>query len=919
MIERTASTLFSLAIHLYPKTFRIRYGPEMLRDLQERIRQTRATEGHLSASGCMFRALFAVVPSALRVWKDDIRNRTDMNQKASVRDRLPGKMSNLPRRKESAFAMLSDIRRDFAYGLRALARKPIFTVAVVLTLALGIGLNTATYTMVNALLFRPLDGVQKPEELVQIYRRWASIEYGSVSIPHYQSLRDGTEEIFENVAAWAFSDMAVSLEDRTERRMGLMVSANFFQTYGVTPARGRFFLPGVEDRDPGAHPVVVLGHGYWESRFGSDPSAVGTTMMLNGRAFEIVGVAPAEFRGPGNFMDAEIYAPLMMQEQIRPGYSLIEARGDNILSTVGRVRDGVTLNRAQKFLDAHLLRLREEFPGYYDRQLGTTLVFQKDAGIHPQFRTAQVGMSTVLMAVVGLLLLITCVNVANLFLVRAQERRREIGIRLSLGAGGRRVVQQLLTESIVFSLLAGGIGLLVSQFVMGSVARFRPPIEMPFRIDAPADGRVLLFTLAVSVAAGLIFGMTPALQAVRQETLSAVKGESISGAGRSRISRILVVLQMALSILLLICSALFLRSLQSATQIDPGFRDPSTVAQFSLYPLLQGYEEAEAQEFFDRLEERVEALPGVAAVGMTSSLPFSFGYPDWGVSIPGYEFTEDEGRGVLYALISDGYLEAMGIQILEGRAFTREDDESGPPVIIVNKRFADRFWPGESALGKIVETYGATRTVVGVVETGKYRSLGEVPSESMYLPQRELREFRLTVVVRSEGEPQGTIGQVQDLVREMSPDMPISDVRTMEDHMAGVLMPARMGGAVLGAFGILGLLLAAVGVYGVMAYSVAQRTREMGIRVAVGADGPSVVKMVFGEGMKLVAIGTVLGLAGAAIASRLIVGLLYNTKALDPVAFIGVPASLLAVAALAVYMPARRAASVDPMKALNTD
>jgi len=367
MMERLVSALFSLAIHLYPKGFRIRYGPEMLMDLQGRIRLTRETEGHLSALGYLLRALFAVVPSSLRVWREDVRNRTAMTQKAQVSDKSPGKMSNLLQ-KESVFVIFSDIRRDIAYGLRTLARKPIFTAAAVLTLALGIGLNTATFTVVNSLLVRTVDGVQEPEELIQIYRRWAGIEYGSVSIPHYQSLRDDTEEIFENVAAWTFSDMAVSLEDRTERLMGFMVSANFFQTYGVAPAQGRFFVPGVEDRDPGAHPVVVLGHGYWNSRFGGDPSVVGRTMTLNGHSFEIVGVAPAEFRGPGDFLDAELYAPLMMQEQIRPGYSLIEARGDNILSAVGRVRDGVSLNRVQEFLDAHLLRLREEFPGYYDRQ-----------------------------------------------------------------------------------------------------------------------------------------------------------------------------------------------------------------------------------------------------------------------------------------------------------------------------------------------------------------------------------------------------------------------------------------------------------------------------------------------------------------------------------------------------------------------
>ncbi len=814
---------------------------------------------------------------------------------------------------------MGDIIRDLQYGLRMLVRVPLFTVAAVLTLALGIGLNAATFSTINGILLRPLSGTEAPEDLVQIYRRWAGLEFGSVSIPHYQSLRDDTDEVFESMAAWMFAQISLAADDRNERTLGMLVSANFFQTYGASPSLGRAFIPGVEDVGPGEHPVLILGHGYWQSRFGGDPEVVGTTLILNGHAFEIVGVAPQGFKGPMSFADIPIYLPIMMQREVAPGYDWLESRGTNMMTAVGRLREGETVERARQFLDAHLLQLREEFPGFYDEQLGSTLVPQNTAGIHPMFRNAQVGMSALMMAVVGLLLLIACVNVANLFLVRARERRREMGIRLSLGAGGRRIIQQLLTESVVFSVLAGFVGLGIAQVAIGALGRFQPPIDGPFVLDVSLDNSVLLFTLAISVAAGLIFGLAPALQAANPDTVTAVKGESGDKAGRSRVSSTLVVLQMALSILLLISSGLFLRSLKGATEIDPGFDDPGHLAMVSLDPGLQGYDELRAREFFDRLMEAVGAFPEVTAVGMTNIVPLGFGSSDRGVEIPGYEFAEGERQSLHYSFVSEGYLRTMGIQLLEGRSFTPLDDEAGPPTIIINRRFADRFWPGESALGKVVSTAGAEREVIGVVETGKYASLGEEPKEFMYLPHREQFSFTMTLLARTRTDPHAVLGRVRDVVREMDSDMPLYDVRTMEDHLGIALLPARLGGEVLGAFGILGLLLAAVGVYGVMAYSVAQRTREIGIRIAVGADRSSVIRLVLGEGLRLAAVGTVLGLLGAAAASQLVKGMLYNVSALDPVAFMGVPSVLLAVAALAVYLPARRAASVDPMKALKTD
>jgi predicted permease len=433
------------------------------------------------------------------------------------------------------------------------------------------------------------------------------------------------------------------------------------------------------------------------------------------------------------------------------------------------------------------------------------------------------------------------------------------------------------------------------------------------------DRTVLGFTFLVSIAAGFVFGMAPALQAAKPETVSAVKGESSDKAGRSRASSTLVVVQMALSLLLLTSSGLFLRALQSATAIDPGFDSPSSIAMASVDPGLQGYEEARSREFWDRMLEDVGALPEVSTAALTLSAPLGLNSSDRGISIPGYEFAEGERNSLRYTYVSEGYIETMGIELLEGRTFTRLDDAESAPAMIVNKRFADRFWPNESALGRTVETAGQEWEIVGVVETGKYDSLGEEPKEFMYFPYRNLFRSDMILVARTPGDPQVVLQRMRELVRAVDPDLPIYDVRSMEDHMGIALLPARLGGSVLGLFGILGLLLAAVGIYGVMAYSVSQRKRELGIRVALGADRASLLKLVLHEGLRLALIGTVIGFVAALGASRLLQGLLYNVSAVDPVAFTLVPGALIAVAALAVYLPARRAAAVDPIAALKTE
>lgn len=878
---------------LYPRDFRTRYEADLLQAFDDRRSEARfsGTLGGLRLLLFLARDFVTAVPLA----------RTSQTERRGVE------------------GIMNDILRDLRFSVRMLVKNPAFTAAAVITLALGIGMNAATFSTVHSLLLRPLPGAESPDRLVQLYREWPGIEFGANSPLHYQDVRDRSGDFLTDVASWYFEPISVSSDGRSERTMSLVVSANFFQTYGVRPQLGRAFTPGVEDRDPGAHPVAIISDGFWHARFAGDPAIVGETVRINGHTFEIVGVAPPDFGGPMSVARPPVYLPLMMANVISPGFDRLASRGNNFMNVIGRMSDGVDLERVQDGMSVVLAQLLEEYPESYDGQLGHTVVLQSEAGIHPSFGSAQSGMSSVMMAVVGLLLLIACVNVANLFLARARDRQKEMGIRLSMGAGRGRIVQQLLTESILFSVLAGLAGLGMAKLATRALSAFRPPIDGPWAFGVEMDSTVLAFTFAVSIMAGLVFGMAPALQAARPDTAAAVKNGGAKKPGGSRASRGLVVAQVALSLLLLVSSGLFLRALQAATAIDPGFDEPASIAMASVDPRLQGYDEADTRVFWDRMLEEVDALPEVRSVGLTLTAPLGLGSSDRSVDVPGYEFAEGERQSLHYTYVSEGYMEAMGIELVEGRAFARSDNADGPPVMLVNQRFAERFWPGESALGKTVNTAGRSWEVIGVTETGKYQSLGEQPTEFMYFPYRTLFRSDMIVVARTSGDSQVVLQRIQELVRATDPDMPVYDVRSMEDHMGVALLPARLGGSVLGIFGLLGLTLAAVGIYGVMAYSVAQRKRELGIRVALGADRALVLRLVLTEGMRLAILGTVIGLAAAFGVTRFMEGMLYNVETLDPVAFTVVPLTLIGVAALAVFLPARRAARVDPIGALKSE
>ena len=820
---------------------------------------------------------------------------------------------------EGSLFSLTALRQDLRFAWRMIVKSPLFTTIVVLTLSLGIGLNTAVFSAVEALLLRPLPGVRATNELVQLYRTWPGPElFGSNSIPHFWDVRARTKEVFSGATAWSFENVSITASGRPSMAFAQMVSADFFDVLGVPPGQGRYFRAD-EDEGRGAHPVIVLSDAGWKGLFGADPGIVGREVPLNGQNVTVIGIAPPEFGGPMIMVKPALWIPLMQLAQVHPGNggAGFEQRGNNNMNIVARLKPGVSADQARARLDALGQELLAEFPDEY-KDAGINLVPQDEAGIHPTLRGAQVGLSAVVMAVVAILLLIACVNVANLFLARARDRAREMAIRLALGARRAALVRQLLVESLCFSVIAGVAGLLVATWAIALTNGVTLPMDIDFAPDLRLSPMVLLFTVGATVATGVLFGLAPALQATRPSLIPALKGEAPAGEGRSRAAKGLVIAQMALSIILLICAGLFLSNLRSATALDKGF-DAVNMLIADVDPSLQGYSRANTEQFYRQISERLMADPQVRAVGLIDNVPLGFSSSDTDVGIPGYVPAKNEGMSIRYAMVGPGYFSAMGIPLRAGREFTVQDDSGAVRSLVVNERFVQRFWPGQQAIGRTVRTAGRDYTIVGVVPTGKYQRLGEDPTAFMWFPQTQRWSWGMSLMIRTTGDPAAYIPSLRGMIGSLDANLPISNVRTMDKHLGISLLPARVTGAALGVFGLLGLLLASVGMYGVMAYSVSQRTREIGVRMAIGAAASDVIRLVMRQGLLLVLIGTVIGLGGAFAASRLLATVLYGGNSLDLTTFTLVPLVLIAVAALATFLPARRAALVDPAITLRSD
>jgi predicted permease len=815
--------------------------------------------------------------------------------------------------------------QDVRYGLRVLWKSKGFTAVAVLTLALGIGANTAIFSGVSAFVLRPLSGVGDPARLVSLFEsdKSGSWGYNNFSYPDYLDYVAQSHS-FEGVAAHHMVQAAVGGErEQAGVEWGETVTDNFFDVLKVRMRLGRGFLPE-EDQTPGTHPVVVLSDDLWRTRFDSDRGIVGKAVQLNGRPFTVVGVAPPEFNGSQWAFGMKFWVPLMMRRQAGGGTNddWINSRGDHWLYLSGRLKEGATREQAAAELTNVADRLAQQYPQDRNKDVRVVVTTEQEGRFQDMWKYAYLS-SGMALAVVGLILLVACANVANMTLARSVARRREIAVRLALGAGRWRITRQLLTESVMLSLAGGALGLLTAFWMTDAITAFFPSLAFNISLSVAPDARALVFTLAVSLLTGVVFGLAPALEASRPDLVPVLKGES-QREGRARrfsLRNALVVAQVALSLVVLVCAALFVRSFRNAKAIDPGFAARDAVV-VSVEPALFGYTKEQARDFYRRLAERTRALPGVDGAGLVNWLPLGSDSNDWG---PVYAAEQPppapgEGWNAYAEIASPGYLKAMRIPLLAGRDFD-EHDRAGlqPEAVIINETLARRLWPGESALGKRMmlgrDKPGAFE-VVGVARDTKVRTIGEGPHNVMYVSVDQSYSGDMSLVAHTSGDRAGVVAGIRQAVKELDPRMPLYNVRTIEQHLTWAFWAQNMAASLATAFGLLALMLAATGLYGVIAYTVAQRTREIGIRVALGAQARDVLRLVLGQGMWLTVVGVAAGLLAALASARLIAGLLYGVSPGDPATYILVALVLACVSLLACLVPALRATKVDPMVAL---
>ena len=810
---------------------------------------------------------------------------------------------------------------NIRYAIRRLRRSPAFTLVAIVSLGLGIGANTAMFSLVNAIIIRDTP-YENPETLVDVYIAQQGFSHATLSYPDYLTILEGASDVFEDVAGFQIMLVQADTENGVETMPAEAVTGNYFSVLGIQPALGRVFTD--EDHvSPGAHPVVVLGHGYWQRRFAGDPDVVGEEVRLSGRQYTIIGVAPEAYEGNLRGLVPEVFVPIMMLDELRGvGGNTLEARGNRSFFPKARLRPGATLAQAEAVVGRLVVELREQYPRYWQESDSFVLVRTADVIMNPMIDRVIKPAAGMIMVVVGLVLLIACANLASFLLARAADRRKEIAVRLAMGAKRRNLIGQLLTETVLLSAMGGLLGVAIAVQSLHWLVNADLPLPLPITLDLSLDRTVLGFSVLVSITAGVLFGLVPALQSTNPDVAPTLRDET-AGGGRAKgaaLRNLLVVGQVSVSVVLLVGAGLFLRSLDASRHVSAGFGDEPT-GLLQINAPSQKYSDEEAALFFEQLKQRFSEIPGVQSVGYIDNLhlnPLSTQYVRLAIDgmqpPPGADY-----YSIDYADIDDGFLDAAGVPLVAGRGFNVSDVADGEPVSLVSEAFVARFFPSGGAVGSTIVINGDETQVVGITADTKVRNLGETPRPFIYFSQRQSFSSNGTILARADGDAGALALEMMSIARALDPEIMILDSKTMQRHLSTQLVARQLGAWVVSGFALLALFLASIGLYGVVSYAVSRRIHEVGIRLSLGADARSVVWMLTRDGMKLVALGGVVGLIIAAGLSQLLSRLLYGVPVLDPLTFLLVPLVLGTVALAASWLPAMRVTRIDPVGALRAE
>jgi putative ABC transport system permease protein len=815
--------------------------------------------------------------------------------------------------------MINDIR----FAFRMLVKYPAFSVVAFLAIVLGIGANTTVFGIVNALLLRPLP-VGHSEQVVKVFTTDNHIKGNEpMSLLNFQDFAR-QNRAFSSMAAYTFAGIGMTRGSETLNVACLLVTGDYFDLLQVKPALGRTFLPE-EDSTPNGHPVVVLGYSFWK-KLGADPGMVGSTVTLNGHAFTVIGVAPPSFTGVDVGFGPDMWAPMSMHQWLRPaGDFWFNSRRALVVSAMGRLKPGVTISEAGAQMKTIARQLEQAYPDVNKERSVALMSLEaaKTTGIAgPGSENIAQSVSLLLLVAAGSILLIACANVANLLLARSTTRQREMAVRLALGAGRSRIVRQLLTESILLGVIGGAGGVFLAYCLGDVLLALLPPTPFPIVLNPHPDWRVLLFAFVVAVISGVIFGLAPALQTARWDLTQGLKERASTAGGASgrwNLRSLLVVAQIAVSLLLLIGSGLFLKSFYKAQAIDPGFRTQN-LDLLTIDPLLAGYDGTRGLQVTRAILDQIRQDPRVVGADVNQWVPLGFGGQARTVLVDGRDANDEHNRKFAdFSPITPGYLKTMGIPLLRGRNFEKQDmEKTAARVAIIDETMAKQFWPNEDAIGRRFRfiTEKEPVEVIGIARNSKALTLGETPTPMAYVPLTEVPDGGITLFVHTRSAPGVMLSEVRRIIRNVDVHIPITYEKTIRDHMAIALWPSWMGAVLLGSLGLLALVLASMGVYGVMAYSVSQRTRELGIRMALGAQSGQVLSLILRQGMLLAAVGLALGLFAAFGSTHLAGSLLYGVNPNDPVIFLGVTSLLALTAFVACFVPARRALKINPVSAL---